>query len=106
MSFSGGKDSTAMLLRMVEEKMPIDEIIFIDTGLEFPEIYRHIDKVRGYINMPITILKPEHSFEYYMFDDIKVKGDSKGESGRKWPSSKIRWCNTKLKLTPKRKYLK
>jgi tRNA(Ile)-lysidine synthase TilS/MesJ len=27
-SFSGGKDSTAMLLMMIEKGMPIDEIIF------------------------------------------------------------------------------
>lgn len=27
-SFSGGKDSTAMLLRMIEEKMPIDIILY------------------------------------------------------------------------------
>ena len=31
-SFSGGKDSTAMLLMMLEKNMPIDEIIFCDTG--------------------------------------------------------------------------
>ena len=34
-SFSGGKDSTAMLLRMLEENMPIDIIaIFIKDILE------------------------------------------------------------------------
>jgi len=38
-SFSGGKDSTAMLLRMIELDMSIDKIIFVDTGLEFPELY-------------------------------------------------------------------
>ena len=27
-NFSGGKDSTAMLLRMLEENMQVDEIIF------------------------------------------------------------------------------
>ena len=27
-SFSGGKDSTAMLLKMIEAKMQIDEIVF------------------------------------------------------------------------------
>ena len=27
-SFSGGKDSTAMLIRMLEEGMPIDLIVF------------------------------------------------------------------------------
>ena len=44
-SFSGGKDSTAMLLRMLEEGMRVDVILFCDTGLEFPEMYDHIDKV-------------------------------------------------------------
>ena len=32
-SFSGGKDSTAMLLRLLEEGMPVDIILFCDTGL-------------------------------------------------------------------------
>jgi len=37
-AFSGGKDSTAMLLRMIELKKPIDVILFADTGLEYPEM--------------------------------------------------------------------
>ena len=48
-SFSGGKDSTAMLLMMLEQNMPIDEIIFCDTGKEFPQMYEHIEKVQKYI---------------------------------------------------------
>lgn len=47
--FSGGKDSTAMLLIMLEKNMPIDEIIFCDTGKEFPQMYEHIEKVQKYI---------------------------------------------------------
>ena len=47
-SFSGGKDSTALLLRMLEEKMPVDVILFCDTGLEFPQMYEHLDKVEQY----------------------------------------------------------
>lgn len=41
-SFSGGKDSTAMLLKMIENNMQIDDIIFLDTTVEFPEMYEHI----------------------------------------------------------------
>ena len=41
-SFSGGKDSTAMLLHMPELGMPIDEVVTVDTGMEFPAMYRHI----------------------------------------------------------------
>ena len=48
-SFSGGKDSTAMLLMMMEKNLPIDEIIFCDTGKEFPQMYEHIEKVQKYI---------------------------------------------------------
>lgn len=40
-SLSGGKDSTAMLLGMVEEGWPIDHILFCDTGLEFEGMYHH-----------------------------------------------------------------
>ena len=52
-SFSGGKDSTAMLLRMLEEGMRVDLILFCDTGMEFPSMYDHIEKVENYINRPI-----------------------------------------------------
>lgn len=41
LSLSGGKDSTAMLLRLLEEKRPVDLILFCDTGLEFPQMYEH-----------------------------------------------------------------
>lgn len=64
--FSGGKDSTAMLLLLLERGVTVDEIIFCDTGMEFPELYRHIEKVKEYIDRPITVLKPEHNFEYYL----------------------------------------
>ena len=46
-SLSGGKDSTAMLLRLLEESRSVDEIIFCDTGLEFPQMYEHIDKLKA-----------------------------------------------------------
>ena len=68
--FSGGKDSTAMLLHMIELNMPIDEIIFCDTGLEFPEMYEHIEKVEKYIGRKITRLKHEKSFEYCLLDRV------------------------------------
>lgn len=41
-SFSGGKDSTLMLILMLKKGMPIDDIIFADTGMEFRELYDYI----------------------------------------------------------------
>ena len=48
-SLSGGKDSTAMLLLMIERGMPIDMVLYADTGMEFPEMYAHIAKLDAYL---------------------------------------------------------
>lgn len=104
--FSGGKDSTCMLLMMLERDMPVDEIIFCDTGKEFPAMYRHIAKVEQYIGRKITVLKPENSFDYYFADHIKTKGKNKGKKGYGWARKWVRWCTRVLKQKPTKKYLK
>ena len=104
--FSGGKDSTAMLLMMLEKNMPIDDIIFCDTGKEFPQIYEHIEKVNKYIGGEITVLKSEKSYDYYMFDHVKQKGKNKGKRGYGWADMRCRWCTSYLKQTPQKKYMK
>ena len=104
-SFSGGKDSTAMLLRMIEENMQIDEIIFCDTGKEFPDMYEHIKKVEEFIGRPITILKADKSFDYYMFEHEKTRGKNKGQKGYGWCSGRCRWCTTLLKNNIVNNYL-
>lgn len=98
-SLSGGKDSTAMLLRMVEEGWPIDHILFCDTGLEFPEMYAHIDKLEAYIGRPITRLKAQKSFEYYLLEHTpkRKNPDLIGKVGLSWPGPRKRWCTTLLK---------
>ncbi|GAG04820.1 unnamed protein product, partial [marine sediment metagenome] len=52
-SLSGGKDSTAMLLILLEKKIKVDHIVFFDTGWEFPEMLKHIDKLGKYIGRKI-----------------------------------------------------
>ena len=37
-SQAGGKDSTAMLLLMIERGLPIQAVLTADTGMEFPEM--------------------------------------------------------------------
>lgn len=38
-SLSGGKDSTAMLLMLLERGEPVADVMFFDTGWEFLEMY-------------------------------------------------------------------
>lgn len=45
-SVSFGKDSLAMLLRLMEENWPLDIVVFYDTGMEFDCIYKIRDKIR------------------------------------------------------------
>ena len=46
LSFSGGKDSTFLLLELIRRKYPLDAVQFFDTGWEFPVMYEHIDKCK------------------------------------------------------------
>ena len=105
-SLSGGKDSTAMLLMMLEKNYRIDEIIFCDTTVEFPEMYRHLDKLEQYIDMKITRLKQQHDFEYMMFNYVKKKGKNKGKQGYSWADFRNRWCTKYFKQQPFRKHIK
>ena len=34
-----------MLLRLVEENRPINEILYCDTRWEFPQMYDHLDRL-------------------------------------------------------------
>lgn len=55
-SFSGGKDST-VLLHIARELYPNIKAVYVDTGLEFPEIKEF---VKGFEN--VDILRPKMSF--------------------------------------------
>lgn len=44
-SVSFGKDSLAMLLLILERGLPLDEVVFYDTGMEFKAIYDTRDRV-------------------------------------------------------------
>ena len=104
--FSGGKDSTCMLLMMLERRMQIDDIIFCDTGMEFPSMYEHIDRVEQYIGRKITRLKPPHSFVYYFAEYEKTRGKNKGKRGYGWPRMWSRWCTRLFKIDLTAKYLR
>lgn len=109
-SLSGGKDSTAMLLMMLERGEQVDEAVFFDTGWEYPEMHDHLERLRAYTVErhgfdKYTTLKPDRSFEFYMFDKVRSRGAHKGEAGYGWARPKARWC-TKIKTAAIDKHLR
>jgi acyl-CoA synthetase (AMP-forming)/AMP-acid ligase II len=82
-----------------------DEIIFCDTGKEFPAMYEHIREVERYTGRKITTLKSPKSFDYYFCEHIKTKGKNQGHKGYGWATMRIRWCTSRLKIDVTRKYL-
>ena len=106
-SLSGGKDSTAMLLRLVEEGYPIDYILFCDTTIEFPEMYEHLKRVEQYIGREITYLRAEYDFEYYFSEYMPKRKNSElqGKVGMSWAGPVNRWCTGMLKVRIIKRFL-
>jgi 3'-phosphoadenosine 5'-phosphosulfate sulfotransferase (PAPS reductase)/FAD synthetase len=100
-SFSGGKDSTAMLLMMLEKGIQVDRVICVDTTKEFPQMYEHIKKVQAMIE-PLKIEIVKIDFDYWFSEHVKTRGKI-GEVGYGWPNIFNRWC-TALKREAKRRF--
>ena len=77
--FSGGKDSTAMLHRMLAWGFPIEALLFFDTGWEFPEMYHHLALVMQKTGLKITVLHPRRPFAELL-------------KKYRWPDARRRWC--------------
>lgn len=98
-SLSGGKDSTAMLLMMLERGESVHSAVYFDAGeWEFPQMAAHIAQVEAMIApVPLVRLEPKMSFLELMISRpvIPRTGPNKGKVrflGCGWPSAMRRWC--------------
>lgn len=108
-SLSGGKDSSCLLILMIEKGLPIDSVLYADTSMEFPEMENHIAKLDDFLfrerGLHITTLRHPHGFEWLMFDEPKQKPSCLENRarlgippyGNGWPGMKVRWCTGQLK---------
>jgi len=88
-SFSGGKDSHACLIKAVKE-YGADKIeaVFCDTGWEHPETYKHIEYVVKELGVKLTTLRSQYTFL------------SLAKKKNRFPSTKARFCTEELKIKP------
>lgn len=92
LSYGAGLNSTALLIHIIENKLPLDEVIFADTGGETPETYQHLKITDEYLhqhNIPLTIVRSNKGSLYDTCARRKVI-----------PSQVWRWCTRDYKITP------
>lgn len=117
LSLSGGKDSTALGLEWLKRHQkdpvtyPLHEVVYCDTGMEFPAMMEHINRIEQIFRdagIKFTRLKSEKSFEYLMFEyqPKKRNPDLQHLKGQSWPTSRVRWCTGELKRTVISSYFK
>jgi 3'-phosphoadenosine 5'-phosphosulfate sulfotransferase (PAPS reductase)/FAD synthetase len=107
-SCSFGKDSLAMLLKILSLKGNNFEVVFYDTGMEFKAIYNLRDKIVKLLeekNIKYTELKPSCPFLYTMFEKPVNVGKPNEHKGYSWCGGQCRWGTTE-KLKSLEKYCK
>lgn len=103
-SYGGGVQSTAMVLMALDGKIKRpDLVVFADTGSEMPQTYETVKR--------IAEMCEENNLPFYI-----VKANTKkiqGMSLHEWyynrgtiPMIGIRWCTSKFKVDPVRKFVK
>lgn len=91
-ALSGGKDSTAMALRLGEVEPRRYEYVCTPTGIELPEMNDHWKRLEDILQSPIIKL-PSMSFGELI------------EANRMLPNFRARFCTHILKIVPFEKYL-
>ena len=98
-SVSFGKDSLAMLLLLLEQKRPLDEVIFYNSEMEFQAIYDIRDRIKPVLEqrgIRFTEVKPGVPFLYHMLDRPVNSKKNGFHLGYGWCGGPCRW-GTKLK---------
>lgn len=98
-SYGGGVDSTAMILRMIDEKIPIDYVVFADTGVEIPETYetlKHMQKLLDENSIPLVTVR---NFGMITLLQRCIKRNV-------FPDTYRRWCTRDFKIAPIHKFYK
>ena len=89
---SGGKDSTALALRLMEVEPREYELICNATGNELPEMVEHWAKLERMLGLPIK--RVGHTTDLYgLIDEMQML-----------PNFRARWCTRILKIEPTIKY--
>lgn len=113
-SISFGKDSLAMLIKIKELNLPLDEVIYCDIRFdddisgEMPKMAEFIPKAEKILKDKFDITVKHITYKRTFkeqFYTIKQRGKHIGDNYG-FPFVMSAWCNSRLKMEPIRNYLK
>lgn len=92
-SVSWGKDSLYMLLRLIEEGAPLNEVAFYDTGMEFQAIYNTRDRMLPTLAAHGIKYTEFHTKRPFLYDMLEkpVNGKNGFHLGYSWCGGCARW---------------
>ena len=93
LSYGGGVNSVALMLLLMKQGEPLDEVVFADTGAEVPETYEHIEIAKKHLerhDIPFTTLSKRPGRDLY----------STCWRRRVTPSAIWRWSTRDFKVNP------
>lgn len=86
-AFSGGKDSTAMILAMLDRGEAIDGLLVTPTGDELPDLWSHWDSIAARVGC--ELIRPRAP-------TLRECIDATGGL----PNFRMRWCTRMIKIQP------
>ena len=92
-SYGGGVNSTALIVLLIKKDLPLDHVVFSDTGNEMPETYEYLSVMKRYLggnSIPLKIVRVR-------------SGESLSDRclrRKVIPSQMWRWCTRDMKVTP------
>lgn len=86
-AFSGGKDSTAMILAMLDRGEAIDGLLVTPTGDELPELWAHWDRIAALVGC--ELIRPKAPTLRECIDAMDAL-----------PNFRMRWCTRMIKVQP------
>jgi PP-loop superfamily ATP-utilizing enzyme len=92
-AFSGGKDSTCMVLAMSERRERPDELLFTPTGDELPECLSHVARVAALSGCRLVVRSCGKSLQTLIREQHAL------------PNNRQRWCTRMLKIEVAKAYL-
>ena len=116
LAFSGGKDSTAMLVRILEMNdpvnYPLDYVVFSDTDFEFPELYQYLDFIELWVKekypdrgIEFKRIRASKTYDEWM-NGVWVSGYKEGKPRGVPMRAPPCWWSREAKIRPMQRFAK